>query len=683
MKDNKEFIDGVYKKYEEYQDGKKFKKVTPIKKSSSRNITKILSIAAMAAIVVVGASVGNNIRQNEIKNRLSKTVASNELSLKKVGNFENLAKIAKETAENNKKRSTIYDVIDIAIEDTSATADFSAKSSSSDFTDAQSITAQSQTSGKSTNSDYSKTNIQVENVDEADVVKTDGKYIYYIANGKVVILDIEKQEELNKIAEITYKTNEFNPLELYINDNKLIVIGNESKYSYNSSTVKETTDYIYKKGKYTQKTIAIVYNLDDIKEPKEVRKVGIEGTYVSSRMIGNSIYLVGNKSIYSNNLIDDKIKDLDEREFKPSYIDTNLSTTEKYIDFDDIYYFENIETLNYLSLAGFNINAEDEVDVETFLGAGEDVYASTNNMYIAKSKTVYDIDNRKYLGEDTKILKFNLDNGKITFKAEVNIEGKINNQFSMDENEKGEFRVATTIGDVDYHIKKSKSTNSLFILDENLNEIGRLDGIAPGEKIYSVRYAGDKAYMVTFYEMDPLFVIDLSNSKKPKILGELKIPGYSSYLHPYDETHLIGFGYDTKANSMGDGVVRDGLKMSMFDITDLENPKEMFIVKIGDNRTSSELTSNHKALLFSKEKNFIAFPISGYSNGKYESKAQVYDIDLEKGFTLRGDIEHDGTNYRNQIKRIIYSKDVFYTLSQKLIKATDMNSLKEITKIEI
>lgn len=673
MKDNKEFIDGVYKKYEEYQDGKKFKKVTTINKSPNKNITKILSIAAMAAIVITGVNVGNNIREQQLKNKLSKTTTYDELSLKKVENFENLVEIAKENAKNNEKNTRIYDVIDGVVED--ATADFTSKSSTA---------VQSETNGKSTNSDYSKTNIQVENVDEADVVKTDGKYIYYIANNKVVIIDINKPEELNEISEITYKNNEFVPSELYINDNKLIVIGNESKYFYkDGNVVEETLNYIYKKRTYKQSTVAIVYDLSNINNPKETRRVSIEGRYISSRMIGNSIYFVANKSMYSNNLLRDNIKDLDEVDFKPSYTDTAVSTKQKYIDFDDIYYFENPETLNYLSLGGFNIDSNDEVDIETFLGAGEDIYSSTKNMYITKTKTVYDIDSRKYLGDDTKILKFNLDDGKIKFKAEVNIEGKINNQFSMDENEKGEFRVATTIGDVDYNIEKSKSTNSLFVLDENLNEIGRLDGIAPGEKIYSVRYAGDKAYMVTFYEMDPLFVIDLSDSKNPKILGELKIPGYSSYLHPYDETHLIGFGYDTKSNYNNSGVVRDGLKMSMFDISDLENPKEMFTIKIGDNRTSSELTSNHKALLFSREKNFIAFPVSGYSNGKYESKAQVYDIDLEKGFTLKGEIEHDGTNYGKQIKRIIYSNDVYYTLSQKLVKATDMNTLKEITKLEI
>ena len=679
MKDNKEFIDGVYRKYEEYQDGKKFKKVTQIKKSPKKNLAKVLSIAAMAAIVVVGVNVKNNIKENEIKNKIAKTTTSNTLTLKTVDNFETLYNIAK---ENSKNSGRIYEIED--------SVDFSADASSSYITEpsrfsaSESKTTTSKAETTTTNSDYSKTNIQVENVDEADVVKTDGKYIYYISNNKVVIIDINKSEELNKISEINYKNDKFIPTELYINENKLIIIGNESKYTYTTSnTVKETENAIYKRGTYKQSAVAIIYDLSDIQNPKETRKVEIEGNYVSSRMIENNIYIVANKTIYTNSFIDSKIKDLNEKDYMPTYIDTAVSTSQQYIDFNEIYYFDNIETLNYLSLAGFNIDSKEEVDVETFLGAGEDIYSSTKNMYIAKSKTVYDTDYRKYLGEDTKILKFNLNNGKITFKAEVNIEGKINNQFSMDENEKGEFRVATTIGDIDYHIKKSKSSNSLFVLDENLNEVGRLDGIAPGEKIYSVRYTGDKAYMVTFYEMDPLFVIDLSNSQEPKILGELKIPGYSSYLHPYDETHLIGFGYDTKENSMGDGVVQNGLKMSMFDITDYNNPKEMFTIKIGDNRTSSELTSNHKALLFSKEKNFIAFPISGYSNGKYESKAQVYDIDLERGFTLRGEIEHDGSNYRNKIQRIIYNKDIFYTLSQQLIKATDMNSLQEITKLDL
>ena len=369
------------------------------------------------------------------------------------------------------------------------------------------------------------------------------------------------------------------------------------------------------------------------------------------------------------------------------YRDTLSSNSEKLIDYDKIYYFDNIESLNYLTLAGFSLDNKKEADIQTFLGAGEDVYSSNQNMYIAKQKNVYDADTHKSLGYDTKILKFNLNNGKIKFKAEADVTGGINNQFSMDENN-GYFRIATTVGISSWDIDNDSSSNSLYILDENLKEVGKVEGIAKGEKIYSVRYVGNKAYVVTFKTMDPLFVIDLSDVKKPKILGELKIPGYSTYLHPYDETHLIGFGYDTKENSSEDGYVQNGLKMSMFDITNLNNPKEMFTVKIGENGTTSPLTEDHKALLFSKEKNIIAFPVNSYKNGKYVSKAQIYKIDLNKGFILQGEIQNSEVSsknysYQKTIERIIYSNDVYYTLSKNLIKAVDMETLKEITKLEI
>ena len=404
-------------------------------------------------------------------------------------------------------------------------------------------------------------------------------------------------------------------------------------------------------------------------------------------MIDNNIYFIGNKSVNTNNIAKYEIDDLDEDVYKPTYKDTLNSNSEKTIDFDKIYYFDNIESLNYLTLAGFSIDNKKEADIQTFLGAGEDVYSSNQNMYIAKQKNVYDADTHKSLGYDTKILKFNLNNGKIKFKAEADVTGGINNQFSMDENN-GYLRIATTVGISSWDIDNDSSSNSLYILDENLKEVGKVEGIAKGEKIYSVRYVGNKAYVVTFKTMDPLFVIDLSDVKKPKILGELKIPGYSTYLHPYDETHLIGFGYDTKENSSEDGYVQNGLKMSMFDITNLNNPKEMFTVKIGKNGTTSPLTEDHKALLFSKEKNIIAFPVNSYKNGKYVSKAQIYKIDLNKGFILQGEIQNSEVSsknysYQKTIERIIYSNDVYYTLSKNLIKAVDMETLKEITKLEI
>ena len=678
MKDNKEFINGVYKKYEQYQKEENSKWKVSSKQAKKLNkkivVTKILESAAIITIVISGAIATNTYinNKNDITSISKQTQTSDKLTLKTVDNFENFYTIAKEyTKSRNDNERDIETLTDNAEQSEDVSKSTSTPSNTKESTQ-----------------EYSKTNIQVENVDEADIVKTDGKYIYYVVGKKIIIADITKKEELLQIAKIDFSFEKYTPSELYINKNKLIILGNENAYSYDTGiTVKETTNSVYKKGIYKQKTVAKIYDLSSIKEPKEERTIEIEGNYVSSRMIENNIYFIGNKSVYTNNIATYEIKDLDEDIYKPMYKDTLNSNSEKLIDFDKIYYFDNIESLNYLTLAGFSIDNKKEANIQTFLGAGEKVYSSSQNIYIAKQKNVYDADTHKSLGYDTKILKFNLNNGEIKFKAEADVTGGINNQFSMDENN-GYFRIATTIGVSSWDVDDNSSSNSLYILDENLKEVGKVEGIAKGEKIYSVRYVGSKAYVVTFKTMDPLFVIDLSDVKNPKILGELKIPGYSTYLHPYDETHLIGFGYDTKENSSRDGYVQNGLKMSMFDVTNLNNPKEMFTVKIGEKNASSPLIHDHKALLFSKEKNIIAFPVNVYKNGKYVSEAQIYKIDLEKGFTLQGEIKNENISsknysYSNIIERIIYSNNVYYTLSKKLIKAVDMNTLKEITKLEI
>lgn len=202
--------------------------------------------------------------------------------------------------------------------------------------------------------------------------------------------------------------------------------------------------------------------------------------------------------------------------------------------------------------------------------------------------------------------------------------------------------------------------------------------------------------MVTFVQTDPLFVIDLSNPTNPAVLGELKIPGFSNYLHPYDETHIIGFGQDTttKNYGYGDVIITNGMKMAIFDVSDVSNPKEMYSIKIGDRSTYSELLSNHKALLFSKEKNLLAFPIriaSNTSNNYYTFQgAIVYNVDLETGFTLKGQISNkDSQNsyfyYDSDkvINRIIYIGNNLITLSPTLVKVTDMTTMEEVDSVEI
>jgi len=319
-------------------------------------------------------------------------------------------------------------------------------------------------------------------------------------------------------------------------------------------------------------------------------------------------------------------------------------------------------------VGGFNINNNDEMNVETFFGASETVYASENNLYLAQTK--YD-DN--YYERNTEIYKFALDNSQIVLTAKGEIEGYLNNQFSMDEYD-GKLRVATTYIISQNLPEESETTddnvvtvslaidvvygNKLYILDEELKEIGKI------------------GYIVTFKQVDPLFVIDLSDPTNPQVKGELKIPGYSSYLHPYDETHIIGIGYNTKDNGNG-GITTDNMKMSMFDVSDVENPTEMFSINIGDSYTYSEILYNHKALFYKKSENLIGFPVSY----KGKNKVELFRIDLENGFEKYAEIAAEKQYYN--ISRVQFIKDTIYTLHYDKIVAYNLKTLEKINELEL
>lgn len=653
MKTNKEFINGIYEKYDEYAKEKQ--------QNRQRNIMQFVNMAAVIIVLISSLIVfsgKDTPKQVEHVDVFKDDIETNS-TLKTVGNFENFYEVIKEKYASSQN-------IQFSEAD-SITEDLAINESTADET-------------KTTVSTSSETNTQVENVDEADIVKVDDRYIYYVSDKKIVIIDAQNSENSEKIAEINYEDANFNPREIYVKSQKLIVIGNEYDNTCKSDgivTEDIVTSDIAVATDFKQKSGIIIYDISNIKEPQEVRRVMVEGNYISSRMIGNNVYFVANKYIYSSNILKNQLEDLDENEYKPRYQDTAVSKEEKCIDYDSIYCLDGTQDTSYLMLIGVNINNNEEADIRTFLGAGQYIYASEKNMYIATNKNIYG-EGYEVMGGTTHILKFGLENGKFTFKAETDVDGQVNNQFSMDEN--GDtFRIATTTSL--WYIDENTS-NNLYILNGKLEEVGKITGFAKEEKIYSVRYVGDKAYVVTFKQTDPLFVIDLSVPTNPQILGELKIPGYSTYLHPYDETHLIGFGYDTKEN--GTQITTNGLKMAMFDVSDLNNPKELFKIAIGDSKyTYSELLYNHKALLFSKEKNIIAFPLRAYEKGKINTRAAIYEIDLEKGFILKGEIANTNDKYDEQVERIVFVNNTYYTLSKALVKAANMETLEIIKEIEV
>ena len=647
MKTNKEFINGIYEKYDEHLKEKKKRKQIDIKRMV--NMAAVV-IILFSAIIVLSERKETQVPQTIVSNEGAK---QDKVNLETVGNFENFYKVIKERYNSD---SMLEGESELILEDSTTNAE------------------------RDSETKNSKTNTQVNNVDEADIVKVDGNYIYYVSNKKLVIIDAHTPEASEKISEINYKDTNFNPREVYVKGQKIIVIGNEYDNSCKTeviSTEDVTATDIERVQESKPKSGMRIYDISNIKEPKETRRVMIEGNYISSRMIEDNIYYVANKYIATSNIQKNKMEDLDEDKYKPVYQDTAVSQEEKCINYDLIYYFPETQDSSYLMLAGLNINNNEEAEIRTFLGAGQYIYSSEKNMYIATNKTTYG-KGYEVLGGTTHLLKIELNNGKFNFKAECNIDGQVNNQFSMDEN-RDTFRIATTTGNI---WVDETTANNLYILNDKLDEIGRVENFGKEEKIYSVRYVENKAYVVTFKQTDPLFVIDLSKSTKPQILGELKIPGYSTYLHPYDDTHLIGFGYDTKEN--GTRVITNGLKMSMFDISDFNNPQELFKISIGDSKyTYSELLYNHKALLFSKEKNIIAFPLYSSSGRKTNSRAAIYNIDLEKGFSLKGEISNVTNKYEENVKRIVFANDTFYTFSDSLVKVANMDTLEVVKEFTI
>lgn len=586
---------------------------------------RILSFAAVF-VVIFSFIITNN------KTKVNENVQGNNLAkLPVVGSYDNMKSLLEKSIESNR-----YDYItDGVVYETTET-----KNSVSNSTD------------------HSTTNVQVQGVDEGDLVKTNGKYIFYCKNSKISIVDVETEKV---ISVIEYKNDM--PQEMYLKENKLIVIlYKDTKKVYNYSR--------------NAKLKIIQYDISNPKELINQREIEVEGNLLSSRMIDNMVYIVSNKYIYSDLITD-------EEKLKPVYKDTAIGEEEKCVSYNDIYYFPEMTSACYMLVTGFDIsNTSKPANMQTYLGCGEDIYASTENLYVT-CRNYEESENSRmqyYYSEKTKVYKFSLKDGNTEYEADAIVPGYIDNQFSMDEYN-GYFRIATTYNSKDSNYEE---VNNLYVLDKDMKLVGQIENLAPKESIHAVRYMGDKAYVVTFEQIDPLFVIDLSDPTKPKVLGELKIPGYSEYLHPYDETHIIGFGRDTETD--GKFVKNAGFKMALFDVSDLSKPKEISSVIIGDAGTYSELIDNHKALLFSKEKNIIAFPITikeKQNDSKYYSKttfngALIYGVSLTEGFKERKRVESE-----TSIDRVIYVGNKMYTLSENDIKIIDINAMEEIGKIEL
>ncbi|MDP3562898.1 MAG: beta-propeller domain-containing protein, partial [Methanoregula sp.] len=398
--------------------------------------------------------------------------------------------------------------------------------------------------------------------------------------------------------------------------------------------------------------------------PALQREMELDGVYKDTRMIGSLLYIVTN----------DYIDQYDGDVTFPAMYDSRRGTT-----VPPVYYFNKKDReFSLTTIGAVDILADEPIRARSFLmGSAGTVYVSPENMYIAiTSRGDY------RTPQSTDLYSFALNDGRISFTAHGTVGGTLLNQFSMDEYG-GNLRVATTVQD--WSGPRSTPSSKVSVLDNQMQIMGSVDNLAPGEKIYAARFMGERLYLVTFRETDPLFVIDLANPKSPKVLGELHIPGFSSYLHPYDATHLIGIGKQS---------TRGGLKLSLFDVADVRNPRLIGEEKLGGYGSDSEGLTDHKAFLFDKEKDLLVLPVhivedSTSENGWHPSVwggAYVFGVNPQKGFTEKGTVVHyrDTNGSYHEVKRALYIEDTLYTMSDEKIVMSDLrNATRMIGAVEL
>lgn len=549
-------------------------------------------------------------------------------------------------------------------------------------------------SSSSNTKDYSTTNIQVENVDEADIVKTDGDYIYSISEDNVIITDVKDPKQPKVVATIQSEDDDI-PEDIILYKDKLVVIstkGNQTqRYYYNNR----------------MNTVVKIYNITSREKPVLTKSYEMYEPYYTSRCIDNVLYVISSGNLRKE---DDEI-----------VVGYNEDNMEKEMSIDKIKYLKDVKTTKQTLISTVDLNNETaDIKLDSYLMNISNAYVSENAIYLLNQKynndskipikllfgfkgvfgleDYYEMDSES--GYYTEIYKFDI-------KENVEYKAKTINQYSLDEKD-NHLRIALYDND----------GSRVAIFDEDLKQIGISDNVAKGEKMYSSRFIGDKVYFVTYKTIDPLFVMDLSNETKPKVLGKLKIPGYSTYLHPYDENHIIGIGMETKEiinrNSNGKVISTTakvvGMKMALFDVSNVNSPVQISSVVIGDSRTTSAILTNPKALLFSKEKSLIAIPVNNYSqdfevtsSNNYETMINnytkygkpynaegyfVYNINVQDGFKLKGVITHEKTNatyyYSNsKLLRGLYIDNNLYTVSETMIKVNELDSLKAVGELKL
>jgi inhibitor of cysteine peptidase len=547
---------------------------------------------------------------------------------------------------------------------------------------------------------YSTTNIQVAGVDEADTTKNDGQYIYTASNdystgqNYVYIVKADPNDP-RVIAKIPLDNNTYLAgMFLSQDSNQLVVIGSQYQvYALGAPIASGAAPSIsIAPNFYTNvETFINIYDISDKAYPTLARNLTLSGSYFNSRMIGDYVYTVVSQSAY----VYENIVPLPR-------VYTATSTAE--IPATDVFYSENADYTHvennyftFTSFYGLNLKdtSQEPTNLTVLMGGASTMYVSLGNMYITYPTWSED--------QFTSIYRVSINEGVLAFEAKGSVPGSVLNQYSMDEYN-GYFRLATT----DWN---DVTRNSVYVLNMNLTTVGyvELQNAEIRETIQSARFIGDKAYIVTFQQKDPFFVLDMRDPTEPRVAGKLEIPGYSSYLHPYDDNHVIGLGKEGQF-----------VKLSLFDVSNVNAPSEIAKLIIDgeysdsttyDNSTGwpingfeysdSQALYEPKAFLFDKENGLLVIPMSTVKYGElsgtdttywgqtgYWEGAYVFKVTTIGGFELRGGITHQGTTnlygaYNKQVNRALYINNTLYTVSQAVVKLNSLTNLAPIAEVNL
>jgi len=598
--------------------------------------------------------------------------------------------------------------------------------------------------------DYSTTNVQVANVDEPDYLKNDSKYVYIVSQNTLSIIDAYPAEDAKLILKIALDIESQYIQNMFLNDDRLVIFYN----GQSDDEIIPQFDFVPRRS-YNSVTHALIVDVSDKENPTILKDYSIDGNFRDARMIGDYAYFVTNSNVDHQYprlpvIMEDSVRIMTPEAFYFDNVEqfSNFNTLTAINIFEDtinsetflmgytgsFYVSENNFYLTYQQNMPFGFyenssrdrffdvvvpllpkSIQDEIKLienseldsasAQWNAISELMQKSYNEMNKKDKEELFDKirdalnEYDRKIQEDTRktiIHKISIDEDKIEYVAKGTVPGRLLNQFSMDE--RGDrFRVATT-NEIYTQYEGTIRSNAVYVLDEQLEIVGELEEIAPDESIFSTRFMGDRLYMVTFQQIDPFFVIDLS-SDTPKILGELKIPGFSNYLHPYDEEHVIGVGRDTKEIENG-RVQQLGIKVALFNVADVNNPKVVDDIIIGDSSTQSEALHNHKAFFFDKSREILSIPISANIESldistsskmfapEYNRWSGFYVFDLNKsdGISTKGTITHsdsDSRYYGMNNARTFYIEDVLYTASQGYLKMNSFDELNEINSIKL